>query len=194
MSLFSQRHSTRRFLDEPIDDGDVRAILTAGTLAPSSGNHQPWRFFVLANADARRSVADVMRNALEQSRLETNRKLSAQEKASVATSAEAIEQASVVVLIYCERASAGENANDVRLVDVEGIGACVQNMALAATALGVSSLWICDVLYVEKSIDELLDTGGQRLLAALALGYEDKSCAQGQVPRLGVDDVILGMW
>jgi len=32
-------------------------------------------------------------------------------------------------------------------VDVQSIGAAIQNMLLAALELGVGSLWICDVFY-----------------------------------------------
>ena len=42
--LLLQRHSIRRYTDEPIDAEDVKTILEAGLLAPTSKNGRSWDF------------------------------------------------------------------------------------------------------------------------------------------------------
>ncbi|UTI87992.1 nitroreductase family protein [Mammaliicoccus sciuri] len=42
-----KRSSVRQFQDIPISDEQLYSILEAGTLAPSSGNMQPWEFIVI---------------------------------------------------------------------------------------------------------------------------------------------------
>lgn len=45
------RRSVRAFLPDPIDDDVLRSLLTTASRAPSGGNVQPWRIYVL-NGDA----------------------------------------------------------------------------------------------------------------------------------------------
>ncbi|KAF5371896.1 hypothetical protein D9757_010580 [Collybiopsis confluens] len=48
------RHSTRRFLPNPIPKGVLRHALTLATHAPSNSNIQPWRLYLLSGAAADR--------------------------------------------------------------------------------------------------------------------------------------------
>ena len=50
--LIRNRWSPRAFLDRPVSDADLCAVLTAASWAPSSYNEQPWRFFVGRAGDA----------------------------------------------------------------------------------------------------------------------------------------------
>jgi nitroreductase len=56
------------------------------------------------------------------------------------------------------------------VVDIQSIGAAIQNMLLAAQDLGLGSLWICDVF---SAYEELCDWLGEKgeMIAAIALGY-----------------------
>jgi len=45
------RSSIRQFTDEPVPDATIRALLERAARAPSGGNLQPWRIYVL-NGDA----------------------------------------------------------------------------------------------------------------------------------------------
>jgi nitroreductase len=46
-----RRKSVRAFLPDPVDDGLLRELLTTASRAPSGGNVQPWRIYVV-NGDA----------------------------------------------------------------------------------------------------------------------------------------------
>jgi len=52
--------SVRSFLDRPVDDEVVHAILDDARFAPSGGNRQPWRVAVVADAQLRRHLATLM--------------------------------------------------------------------------------------------------------------------------------------
>lgn len=45
------RHSIRRYTDEPVDPEQVRLILEAGLLAPSSKSGRPWQFIVVEDKE-----------------------------------------------------------------------------------------------------------------------------------------------
>ena len=49
--LLLQRHSIRRYTEEPIDAEDVKTILEAALLAPSSKNMRSWQFVVVEDRD-----------------------------------------------------------------------------------------------------------------------------------------------
>lgn len=49
--LLLRRHSIRRYKDTPIDADDVKTIIEAALLAPSSKSVRPWEFVVVENRD-----------------------------------------------------------------------------------------------------------------------------------------------
>lgn len=129
--------------------------------------------------------------ALETQGLETSHALTKAEASSVRYSARAIEQAPVLVLVYVPHSS-NQSVNAYALSDLQSIGACIENMALAAHSLGVSSLWLCDVTYVTQRINELVGVQKHKLVAALALGYAAPDADGYVAPRRSVSKSILG--
>lgn len=72
------------------------------------------------------------------------------------------------------------------LVDVQSVGAAIQNMLLAALQLGIGSLWICDVFYAYEELCTWVGEEGQ-LVAAVSLGYADEH--PGPRPRKPIEEV-----
>jgi len=59
--VVARRRSVRRFNTKlAVSDADVTALLEAAVTAPSAGNIQPWRFFVLRSAEARERLAKAL--------------------------------------------------------------------------------------------------------------------------------------
>ena len=50
--LIKTRYSVRKFLNKPLEDKDIKALLEAGHLAPTGCNNQPYRVLVLNNEDS----------------------------------------------------------------------------------------------------------------------------------------------
>ena len=48
IDAITRRHSTRAFLDKPVDEQTIREILQAARHAPSGVNTQPWQVAVLS--------------------------------------------------------------------------------------------------------------------------------------------------
>jgi nitroreductase len=53
--------AVRGFIDEPVSDDTLHAILDDARFAPSGGNRQPWRVAVLKDPARRRALGDAMR-------------------------------------------------------------------------------------------------------------------------------------
>jgi nitroreductase len=54
-----QRISTRAFLDKPVGEAELRAILEVARFAPSGGNCQPWHVYALSGAGMARFRAEL---------------------------------------------------------------------------------------------------------------------------------------
>ncbi len=51
--------AVREFTDEPVTDGQIRAILDVARFAPSGGNRQAWRTVVVKDPELRRRLRDL---------------------------------------------------------------------------------------------------------------------------------------
>ena len=58
--VVNQQRACREFSADPVSDDDLHRILTAATHAPSAMNHQPWVFVVVRDPASRRSLVTVM--------------------------------------------------------------------------------------------------------------------------------------
>jgi nitroreductase len=73
------------------------------------------------------------------------------------------------------------------VVDIQSVGAAIQNMLLAAQDLGLGSLWICDVFIAYTALAAWLDETGE-MIAAISLGYTDETPAAR--PRKAMEEVV----
>ena len=175
-----ERRSIRNFKKEDISNEVVEDILNCGRLAPSAKNRQPW-YFVILKDDVKDKVAHLMLEYIknndereEEKRLNSHR--------SVARTADAIKQAPVLVLIFREKVDnwiVGDNLS---------IGACVENMCLRATDLGLGSLWIRNIVYVSEKVAEMVGHGDLELNCAVSLGIPNQNPEQR--PRKELKDII----
>ena len=75
------------------------------------------------------------------------------------------------------------------ICNAQSVGAAIENMTLAATELGLGSLWICDTYFAYDELTEWLGDAGA-LYVALAVGYADENPA----PRPRKDISCVTEW
>jgi nitroreductase len=171
LQAIADRRSIRQYTDQPISRDVVEQIMAATVQAPSAKNQQPWRFVVL-EGDAAVALAQIMkRSAAELTE-------AGEDTGSLAWTAAVVEQAPVSILVYDAAPPAEIPAafhDDYRFVMLQSIGGAIQTMLLAAQALGLGSLWICDVLYCEPEINRWVGHTADKLVAAVSLGYAAES-------------------
>ena len=54
--IIQQRHTVRRFTDQPVDRDILRQCIEAGRLAPSAENVQPWRYVIIDDPEVKTSL------------------------------------------------------------------------------------------------------------------------------------------
>jgi len=184
LEAIGARRSIRKFTDAPVSEEEIRALLEAATLAPSGMNRQPWRFVVVQGEKCAEMV-EVMRAGIA--------KLKSQgvNTGSSERTAEIMAGAPVTIFIFDDVEMQEDMIGSFpdllgHIVDIQSIGAAIQNMLLAATDRGLGTLWICNVFYAYEELCAWL--GESRLMvAAVSVGYPDE--APGPRPRKSVDEV-----
>jgi nitroreductase len=136
--LFTVVHAQRAcraFRDEPVPDDLVARVLDAATFAPSAENQQPWEFVVVRDAALRARIGDLMKRAWEAyGRAHSATRLSPEVLADVERGATgAIGAAPVLVVV------AADTNRGLRATVGSSIYPAIQNLLLAATALGLGS-------------------------------------------------------
>jgi nitroreductase len=182
----SKRQSIRKFKEDPIPQDILNQILKAATLAPSGKNKQPWKFYVVRGEKRAEMIAE-MQKGMD--------RLTAQgvNTGSARYTIRVLAQAPVTVVVFnpfSRHPLLPRNTLEVygEMVDLQSVGAAIQNMLLAATDLGVGSLWICDVYFGYEEICAWLGEKGE-MIAAVALGYADHSPRLR--PRKPLDEVTV---
>jgi len=62
MQAIRARRSIRNYLDSPVEEEKLLAVLEAGRLAPSARNMQDWRFIVVSDPATRQRLAEAARD------------------------------------------------------------------------------------------------------------------------------------
>lgn len=191
LSTIQERRSIRKYRNTPISPKTIALVLRAGCMAPSSKNRQPWRFVVAAGKSKAELVA-AMSAGLEREAQSPLLPGSRQYLASASRTRDVMAQAPAVILVVnalglpLDRSlTPEERVNE--LCSAQSIGACMENMSLAATRMGLGSLWICDTYFAFEELRAWLGCEGQ-LMAAMALGYPDE--APPPRPRLDFDSLV----
>jgi nitroreductase len=174
--VIDDRRSIRRFTDKEIPNEVITKIIEAGLKAPSAKNKQPWKF-IITKGDEKNKIISTIEQGVEREKnsigLLPNRKHLIP---SVQNSINAMKQASVLIFVFNTEKSnflfenVGTEQKFVETSNILSIGAAIENILLAATDLGIASLWICDTVFAYREICEYLREDGQ-LVSAIALGY-----------------------
>ena len=115
-----KRRSVRAYTSEEVSEEDVEKLLEAARRAPSAGNIQPWEFVIVTHAETKRKLSDA---ALHQT---------------------FIEEAPVVIVVCADvaRSSWGYGSRGTNLYCLQDTAAAIENMLLAAQALGLATCWV----------------------------------------------------
>lgn len=147
--VMEERRSVRHYNDKKLDRKTIVDILNYGIMAPSAHNRQPWHFIVVEDQAKKENIA----NALEHSSDDP-----------VIVTCNVIRECSALVLVFADITE--------EVMDVQSVGACIENMVLRAKDLDVASLWIGYILRIEKELQKEFSCN-KKLIAAVALGYTD---------------------
>jgi nitroreductase len=158
--LLKKRRSIRNYLTNlEVSIEKIIKIIEAGMLAPSIGDLQPWQFIVIKDREKIEKLAEY---SFQEWVLSAN------------TIVAIIGDKNIVKLTYEDRAC--ENLNQT-------IGACIENMLLKATELGLGSCWVT-IFDVEKVNELLKIPKNKECLAFITLGYPNEKPLKKKIKSL----------
>lgn len=186
MDIFTaikERRSYRSYLSQPVEEEKLQAILEAGQWAPSVMNLQPWKFMVVKNAE--------LKEKLQASCQETLGKIFERSgwKWVSKFNLDFMTQAPVIIVVTADPKKTGAD----QFLPGRGTGyafsscAAIQNMHLAAHALGLGTLWFS--LYETEMIKQLLDVPEELdVVSMVILGYPAQAAAP--VSRKPLEEMV----
>ncbi len=146
------RRSIRAYKGTEVPDEAVTKLVEAAQWAPSAGNIQPWEFVVVRRQKTKHQLVEA---ALGQS---------------------FIDEAPVVIVVCADerRSARSYGQRGKALFCLQDTAAAIQNMHLAAHALGLGTCWIG--AFDEDKVRRILSVpSGVRPVALIPLGYPDES-------------------
>lgn len=124
-----KRRSVRKYVKKEIEDDKVEVLLKAAMYAPSAGNEQPWHFVVVKNRELLKKLAEAHPNG------------------------KMLNDAALAIVVCVDKKLSKYKVD----MWVQDCSASTQNILLAATALGIGSVWL-GVYPVEKRIKDVSET------------------------------------
>jgi nitroreductase len=140
------RRSIREYTDEQIKDEKINQILEAGRWAPSAKNLQPWRFIIMKDSKKIEDLCQFTKYA------------------------NILRKSKVNILIFLDKNFQGD-----RTKCIQSIGACIQNMLLAAYELEIGTCWIGEIVNRHEKVEKFLNLPRNlELMALITLGKMQK--------------------
>jgi nitroreductase len=156
MDAIWRQRAIRRFRSDPVPDEAVTTLIEAATHAPSGGNRQPWRFVVIRDTEAKHRIGEWYHDgwANFQPPLRRGETISEALYDSLKVLAEHIAEAPVLILVCVDRGPRGPQPGPV--TQGAGVYPAVQNLLLAAQALGLGTTLTTFHVAHEGEVKELL--------------------------------------
>jgi len=178
------RRSCRAFLPEAVSDEEIVKVLEAANWAPSPLNTQPWRFLVVTGAELKARICDEAERcrkwALERSGWKWLDRYPLEFLKTVPTM--------IAVVGDPKKSGVDQFMEDGPVGYQHACAAAIQNLHLAAYAMGLGTLWF--TLYDRKMLGEILGVGPDETPLALVL-MGRPAAPPAPVPRKAVKDKII---
>ncbi|MDR5709485.1 MAG: nitroreductase family protein [Armatimonadota bacterium] len=154
------RRSVRFYTPDRIPQEVIERLLLAATLAPSAHNTQPWRFVVLQDPRIRRRLVQAMARRWEREMRERG----VDEKTirvEVRFSLERFTKAPLLVMPCLtmeemDRYPRRHQRRAEHTMAVQSVAAAIQNLLLAAHAMGLGACWCCAPLFCQGLVRRIL--------------------------------------
>lgn len=170
------RHSIRQFTEQEVDSQLVKAMLDAANQAPSAHNQQSWQFIVVRGEKKQQLAHLVSQRATSFPKPSSSILRMAGRTIANAPMIIAVKNTGGLIQHGAElfQIPKDHSYDFFRTMEIQSSAAAVENLLLAATSLGLGSVWL-GILYLIK--DEVLTFLGEEkgeFMAVIPIGYPKK--------------------
>jgi nitroreductase len=198
MEAIATRRSVRKYLDTPVPPEVLDKVLEAARIAPSASNVQSWKFKVVTDPDTRKQLRELAmgQKFVEQAPvviaccLDLDAYAEKGKRARELVFKGKVRPSMELILRYVRGSKDGDFDPERMVINgVINVSIAVENMVLAATALGLGTCWVR--AFDAPAVESLLDIPeGVSALVLLTIGYPDESPAAR--PRKSMEEILLG--
>jgi len=170
------RRSIRMFVDKPIREEDLNIILHAANQAPSAHNQQSWRFIVLRGDKKKDLVKLISAKATDFSKPSSALLRMASRSIAGAPLVIAVANTGELISRGTDLFKVDKNtAHDFfRIMEIQSSAAAVQNLLIAATSLGLATVWLGVLVLIKNDILRFIGEPEGEFMAVIPVGYADK--------------------
>jgi nitroreductase len=211
MDLFDAiegRRSIRSFADRPVDRVDLLRMLDAATRAPSGGNLQPWRFAVVDDPGTRDAMVSAIRREIDElprilagdaagasyfaQRFTRSSLFFGAAPVTIAVLVREDPQYRSTVEFFLERGfDIYQAMRCTGFVGTQSVAAAVENLLLAAHALGYGACWMNPPFIAKGALEAILGVEPPWDLQALVpVGRPDPGHGPPPASRKARDEVV----
>jgi nitroreductase len=157
-----KRKSQRSFLEKPVEEEKLNALIDAARLAPSASNRQEWRFVIVRGEQMRRKIAHAARD-------------------------QAFVGLAPVIIVACAETD-NHKMMCGQLCYPINVAIALDHMSLAAIELGLGSCWIG--AFDESEVKALLNIPEKvRVVELMPVGYPSENSVK-EKNRLSFKDIV----
>jgi len=166
--LILNRRTVKQFLPQPVARATLERLIELAVWAPNHRLNEPWRFYVLG--DGARSQLAQLAGAI------TERKILASGGEAAVAARKGAEAGAgwltVPTLLYITYVT--DPNPEVSLENYGAVCCAVQNLTLAAHAMGIGTSWSSGAVAAAPALHSLVGaTANEQMAALLRLGYLD---------------------
>ncbi|HNX90844.1 MAG TPA: nitroreductase family protein [Candidatus Omnitrophota bacterium] len=173
LRTISARRSIRQFAEMPVSDDVVAKVLDAANCAPSAHNQQSWRFIVVRN-EKKQALAELV--------VDKSSVFPRPVAAILRMAARSITNAPVLIAVVnsgelidhgMELFKIGKDLGKdfFRTMEIQSSAAAVQNLLLAATSMGLASVWLGILFLLKDEVRAFLGEEKGEFMAVIPVGY-----------------------
>ena len=180
-SVIEKRASVREFLPDPVPVPTLREMVRLAGLAPSANNAQPWKFIAVTNRDLLGRMADTVRRKLEVLLPVPEDPAAKRTRTQVLWFSTFFGEAPAVFVVLrrpyeavIDRILPGSGTSHEQInamrghPDIQSLGASIENLLLAAVALGYGGCWLSGPLLARPELEQVLEIRAPWSIGALA--------------------------
>jgi nitroreductase len=170
------RRSVRIFLDKPVKANDLETILNAANQAPSAHNQQSWRFIVLKGKKKNELANLINEKAANFTKPSTTLLRLASRSIASAPVVFAVANSGQLISRGTELFKVDKNTGKdfFRIMEIQSSAAAVENLLIAATSLGLATVWLGVLILIKNDILRFLGEPEGEFMAVVPVGYAAK--------------------
>jgi nitroreductase len=168
MNLLKSRTSTRKYLNRPVSNKNLKAIIEAGLWGPSIHHFQPWKFVVVKSVPLVKKISSAVEKKAKKIKIPNF---------IFFPTIKTLKSTKTMICIYNTKNFSKKLKKyykkyykNFELAEISSISAAIQNMILMAESINLGTCWLDLPLFSRNEINKILKQKDE-LLAVLTIGY-----------------------